>query len=492
MKYSALIRKLIQASEESRTLHSDVADRLKYRCVEGIDIVRQMLMNAVCDPRFRMHVSAVPYWRQQAQERLETFAQKMLSARGLTEGTAFSMMDEMLSEWFEDIVVQIDRRKSELYFPSISQKHSKASIQKALTDFVQGEPGAESQEGDGLSWTGRPTVDPLGYFCQGEIDENDKEGADKPNDERRTGMLAPGCDSRNRQVYQGIGGSQGYDFQLENRFLSNVPPSLIELARRIGRSASQDGADDGRFMKASKSDIAGVTTGNDLSCMLPSELALMAGKETENIFFKNYVTRSLQLFSSVSQSGKSKKHREGPIIICLDTSGSMMGEPVIVAKALTVAICIIAQRKKRKVAVVKYSYTHEAFFVNHLGAQRREMLDFLSHSEMGGNNENELFRWLFTELLTIQGDWQYGDILCISDFGWTPVVKSTMELIREAKKKNMRFYGLNIRNGEDTFNMQQIRKEMMTEHDESEWGTPETICDSLWEYRDGRCWEVTK
>jgi uncharacterized protein with von Willebrand factor type A (vWA) domain len=383
----------------------------------------------------------------------------------------------MLSDWFGSLMSQVVERKSELSFSTYKKHHSKSSIQKALMDFVEGNPIVRKEGDESLSWTGEETEDPLGY------------GGKKGEEEEESSREHINSDMEGN--YREIGGGSGDTRELENRFFSNVPPSLIELARKIGRSGSLNGEPSGRFMTASKSDIAGVTTGNDLNCMLPSELALMAGKETENIFFKNYVTRSLQLFSSVSHGGKGKKHHEGPIIICLDTSSSMWGEPIIVAKAITFAICIIAQRKKRKVTIVKYSDTHEAFFLKNLGAQRRELMDFLSESEVGGNNENALFHWLFTELLPTQGDYNFGDILCVSDFGWMPINEGTMELIKAEKEKNMIFYGLNIRN-EESYDFLHSPITMTGNCEEEEWGTPETVCDSLWEYSDGKCKEVTK
>ena len=56
MKYSTLIRRLLQASEESKWRQKDVAEILRERCVDGAAPIRQALMNAVSDPRFKLHV----------------------------------------------------------------------------------------------------------------------------------------------------------------------------------------------------------------------------------------------------------------------------------------------------------------------------------------------------------------------------------------------------------------------------------------------------
>ena len=94
-----------------------------------------------------------------------------------------------------------------------------------------------------------------------------------------------------------------------------------------------------------------------------------------------------------------------------------------------------------------------------------------------------MFKWLFTDILPHQGDCQYGDILCVSDFGWMPIYEETMNLIAQEKEKNMRFYGLNIgdRSHRDICGIYNCLERI---------GTPADVCDSLWEYQDGMCKEI--
>lgn len=509
MKYSALIRKLIKASEEAKWQNSDVADRLKERCVYGIDIIRQTLMNSVCDPRFRMHIGAVPGWKELAKKKLEDFASKLQSINGLTEEIAMMEMDNMLAYWFQEVMTIAERADREMSFASYDRRDPRERMKKAIDDYVNGKP-IENEDKDEeiqlLDWSGEETKDALGYADEDEEAEENPRLGTKSNDSKDKGEDKDNEDENQENEEEndaeefsnpfgsgvkgyGIGRGRGTEQEIEDRFFANVPPSLIELAKRIGRSAEFEGEPTGSFMSASKSDIAGITTGNDLSCILPSELALMASPATENIFYKNYVTRNLQLFASVSHSSKSKHHHDGPIIICLDTSGSMLGEPMTVAKALTFAVCIIAQRKKRKVIVIKYSDSHTPFFLRNISSERKELLEFLKNGEVGGNNEDELFRWLFSELLPTQGDYQYGDVLCVSDFGWAPISKDTMELINKEKEKNMKFYGLNI--GDNEHGFLSYFSSMEDNSEESEWFSPVKVCDSLWEYNNGVCKEVS-
>ena len=140
MKYSALIRKLVKASEEAIWQKKDVATFLKERCVIGIDVIRQTLMSTVCDPRFRFHIGAVSNWSKLAREQLESFASRLENISGLTEEIALSEMNSMLTEWFEDVMYIIDRQATEqMAFVTLDQSsYSDNSIKRALDEFVNG------------------------------------------------------------------------------------------------------------------------------------------------------------------------------------------------------------------------------------------------------------------------------------------------------------------------------------------------------------------
>ena len=105
------------------------------------------------------------------------------------------------------------------------------------------------------------------------------------------------------------------------------------------------------------------------------------------------------------------------------------------------AITIIAQRRKRDGLVVKYSDGHLLLKVTKLSRQREDLEKFLSSYQGRGNAENELFRWLFKDILPNEKAFDTADILCITDFGWEPLNDYTIKLIESFKRKGMIFYG---------------------------------------------------
>jgi uncharacterized protein with von Willebrand factor type A (vWA) domain len=280
----------------------------------------------------------------------------------------------------------------------------------------------------------------------------------------------------------GVGKANSANIQrLEERFLQKIPQSLIELARRIGRLGENGFHKEGKFLSAGKSDIAGVTVGSDISAVLPSELALLSERQTQDVFYHKYTSRRLQLFASASQSDNPKKHQDGPVIVCVDTSSSMNGEPVMVAKTLAIAIAIIAWRQKRDVIMVKYSDNYDYINLGHNRSRMGELLQFMSIVTSGGNNEDAMFAWLFKEVKPSFPDYKTADILCVSDFGWMPIMSETEEIIKAEKEQGMRFYGLNVV-ADNPFTQFQLETEQFM--------TPMDVCDSVWTYENGECKEV--
>ena len=270
MRYSALIRKLLDASEEARYQKRDIADRLKERCVDGADVIRQTLMNAVCDPRFKMHVNVIPKWRQKAQIFLEQLAEKLSTLTPLNKENAFYEMDNMLDTWLHDAITEAELTDVEslkfTLIPKIPSEKSYRRIKKALNEFVEGMSEREQSDAheDELIWEEIQTENKTKTEIENEEDpKNDLEIENVKIDDKfserkdveeilsiKNPLEKPPLEYRMRQV------------ETENRFLKNVPPSLIRLAKLIGRSGDGIMETSGSFASASKNDIGGITTGS--------------------------------------------------------------------------------------------------------------------------------------------------------------------------------------------------------------------------------------
>lgn len=381
MLYSRLIDALLDECVAANLGGYEVEDILVDRAAGG-DLIREILVLGVCAPRFKESVRVTKAWRYEAHGMLEAFAQNLLDTPDLSREEALMRLETFLSN---------------LFFTAVGRRRA---------DSGEGRPGpADAGEGE--------------------------ERARVATNGRGKGHEEPLSREEERRE--------------ELRFLKSIPSSLRKLARLIGRSGDEEKAFSGRFPAASRSDIAGITTGDDLSNLLPTEIALLAGRETEDIFFRHFVGKRLQVFASASASQGPVLRQNGPVVICLDRSGSMEGRPSAVARALAMAVTIIAKRQHRQVTIVRYGNDElDSFVVKSLRKQRRALNEFLSYGCAGGNNEDELFGTVFRELIPRDKEFSCADLLCVSDFFWAPVSDKVLDLIRANKAKGMKFYGLAV------------------------------------------------
>jgi len=205
---------------------------------------------------------------------------------------------------------------------------------------------------------------------------------------------------------------------------------------------------------ASKEDLIGIQESDDLSSMLPSETAFLADETLQTVFFKKFAEKKLQTFEYQSKMlsyreeefqdrrQKEKEDEKGPFIICVDTSGSMHGTPETVAKTLSLAILKIAIKDNRKCYLISYSDSFKTMELHNLKNSLNNLLDFLSMSFLGGNNEplamKEVLRILQTE------NYKKADILWVSDFVTIPFDNLTLSEIEKAKQNKTKFHSLTI------------------------------------------------
>ena len=532
-RYAALIRKLVDATAEADTYGTDVAEILKQRCFNETSIVRQTLMNAVCDPRFKINADVVGKWKEDARRALEQLADLLEKTEFLTEEKAYYILEDFLSKWFKAILnaSRMAAMQQRMISPEeqlmLDLSSSLNKLGEACEEMGKESEDAEKKTGNGQSGLvpsdggekeeqaigggkGQAENTEIGQ-AEGEGQNSDdvsgrEDGTNETNEEEKeaengsdSGVPSnnEGKDERNKDQAKGqaVGGKQKPDDAterkeelnikvLEDGFLRKIPPSLIELARRIGRVGENGYHTHGKFQTAGKSDIVGITVGDNLNAVLPSELALLSDSKTQDVFYHNFTAKRLQLFASASQSNKNaRKHQNGPVIMCVDTSSSMSGKPMLIAKTLAVTVAIIAWRRKRDVLMVKYSDCYDYIELGHRRSHLPELMKFLRIVVSGGNNENEMFSWLFNEVKPNMSDYETADILCISDFGWTTLSTETENIIKEQKEHGLRFYGLNVESESSSILLYSKGKDIMT---------PMDICDSVWTYEGGKCIEVKK
>ena len=393
--------------------------------------VYQMIRDIVCDSRFYCVVEDDLFWKNYATAVIRHFIDSLSSEDWENEERRTGKKEDFLNAWLSKHILPLNVEE-------------KIKIVKSM-QLVAGD-------------CGKPF--PLGEDCMDGTGEQSEEGqdvqiesgiTDKSDSPDKIGESLPEDIANYAQSSKGSSpGLEADSHEAEAEYLKQLDQTIVELAKQIGRNGGTNHEVSGKFQSASRSDISGITIGNDLNCLLPSELALLGAQSTENLFYQRYVQNRLQLFSSASRSFEVANDKSGPIYICVDTSGSMKGEPEVAAKTLALAVAIVAQRDRRPICMINYSNNLSFFILTNLHRQRKKFLAFLSHSYDGGNDENKLFYFLFKKLPSIPkyklfaNAFKGADILIISDFIWSYISNENMELIQKARSEGMKFYGLGI------------------------------------------------
>lgn len=184
----------------------------------------------------------------------------------------------------------------------------------------------------------------------------------------------------------------------------------------------------------------GINYDNNLLKLLPSELASLHHPLLKKLFYIKYSEKRLLNYSV--EGNKEKKlekigisHKNGPIIICIDTSSSMNGLPEEIAKSIVLYILKTALKTKKEIYLIAFgsiNELHEYRLTNKKNGLF-QALDFLKKGFYGGTDFISPLNRCFS--LIEEKSFKNSDILFISD-GLGKVPKSFLKFVKEEKEKN--------------------------------------------------------
>ena len=226
---------------------------------------------------------------------------------------------------------------------------------------------------------------------------------------------------------------------------------ILEIANILGRTASINETTSivesmlqYEYPSPPFEDIEGVTSGNRIMDMLPTEFSYFSDPDTEILFYQRFASKQLQQFSSFPKE-KNKNLQttsvdtKGPIILCIDTSGSMCGKPMDFAKWLVVKVYDIAKNESRPLYIINFSDRCRTIDLSGENG-REELMNFLKDCISGGTSGNEMMQEI---LLQLESDtYKYADSLIVSDFEFASLKPELSKKVEEAQQKGARFYGL--------------------------------------------------
>lgn len=205
----------------------------------------------------------------------------------------------------------------------------------------------------------------------------------------------------------------------------------------------------------SKEEIIGLKLGKDLEYVIPSELALMADPETAILFDLKYLESKLVCFELQGTAFQDEQqeitteieikedNKLGPMILCVDTSGSMSGIPENIAKAISLYLGKKAKAEQRKCFVINFSTGIETFEISATKGIA-DLVSFLSKSFHGGTDAAPALRYALS--LCQSENYEKADILMISDFVMGSLSETLLSDIKKQREKGNQFHSLVIGN----------------------------------------------
>lgn len=123
------------------------------------------------------------------------------------------------------------------------------------------------------------------------------------------------------------------------------------FAKMIGRMKRLAQGYQAKKIEKHPEEIVDIETGNSLSSVLPAEFARLQHPLAKLDFKRRFMEQNLLQYKKTG----TDKAGKGPIMLMLDESGSMGGDPIIWAKAVGMALCWIAQKQKRSMILGGFS-----------------------------------------------------------------------------------------------------------------------------------------
>lgn len=283
---------------------------------------------------------------------------------------------------------------------------------------------------------------------------------------------------RGRDLARSILRHHGWQDIARLRKLLESCPQLTELVRTLGRL--QERADENAQSVMERlfdpirraqdewrevqtefapHEVHGLTLSDDISRMIPAEAATLGHPVLKYLWHARRIEHALltyrvqgvmaervssesDVMTEVERPKPSPQAERGPIIVCLDTSGSMHGEPEIVAKAIVLEALRVAHAEKRACYLYSFSGPGDVaeFELQLSEAGLAGLLDFLACSFHGGTDVTEPLRRAHDRLK--ESAWQRADLLLVSDgeFSIPPEIQNLMQPSRNLQK--LRVHGL--------------------------------------------------
>jgi uncharacterized protein with von Willebrand factor type A (vWA) domain len=184
-----------------------------------------------------------------------------------------------------------------------------------------------------------------------------------------------------------------------------------------------------------RDEIHSITRGNDISRLLPQELGTLRHPLAKKDFQKRFLEHDLAQYDLKG----NEKHGKGPVIVCVDNSGSMDGEREIWSKAVALALLEIATMQKRHYACIHFGDAEDPLEITEIAPNDpntfRKAIGIASYF-LGGGTDFEQPLSACCELIR-KSEFKKADVVFITD--GAAVISDAFQKEFDAAKKQKEF-----------------------------------------------------
>lgn len=204
-------------------------------------------------------------------------------------------------------------------------------------------------------------------------------------------------------------------------------------------------------------EMSGIERSGEISRMLPQEALFLGYPKLKLLWHAKRYEQALLSYKvqgvdfektwvDIAEQQEVKKTRprfdRGPMLIVIDTSGSMSGTPELIAKALTLQAAKTSHAEKR--ACYLYAFGGQGQRLEHdlkfTQDSISKLLDFLGYS-FGGGNDIETIEYAVKRLE--QEQWKKADVMIVSDGEWK-ASSHIEQIVKSSAEKGTRFHGVQV------------------------------------------------
>lgn len=237
----------------------------------------------------------------------------------------------------------------------------------------------------------------------------------------------------------------------------------VEEVKQIEESGTQQEAPVPFDVICSESPMStrGVSRSDDIARMLPQEAAYLGHRKLHMLWHARRAEKALLSYQvegvlsehqpeliEITEKEQKKRHKSeqkrGPVMICIDTSASMQGEPEQLAKAISLEVVRLAGEQQRECLLFAFSGPGECLEERLLFSKSglKTIIRFLQQSFHGGTDIREPMRHALDR--SKQAQWKKADMLLVSD-GRFPIPQEIVARIdREKREEGLRIQGISV------------------------------------------------